>query len=196
MPVEIPLDKICVRTGVLCPRCQRLVDEGVYSDLDVRVMAALVGLERRLEGYRIRYVKSEVVGRKLIVMIESPGGIVPAWLGRAIQEALDDPSITGVVVIPYGGTLQKLVEYAVRPFRVVDTSIYYSLDGSEYLIVKLPERARGKLDPGLVDVVSRIAREKYGVRLMFEYVSVPEEEGAEKISVERLKSILDSIDRF
>ena len=196
MPVEIPLDRICVRTGVLCPRCQSLVDRGLYDDLDIRVMRALLGIEKRLGDVRIKYVKARRLGTRLIVVVEAPDGSLPSWLGRELQMALDDPSITSVIVLPHGGGVQKLVESAVRPYRVVDVSLYYLPDGKEYYIVKLPSSARGRVNSELLRVVEELAEKWYGAGIMIEYVDVPEEEPVEKVSVKDLRSLLDRIDRF
>jgi len=196
VPVEIPLDKICVRTGVFCPRCQRLLDEGVYDELDVKVMRALLSIERELGSYNIRFVKAQRLDHKVVVTVEAPGGALPAGLGRRIQEAMDDPTVSDVIVLPHGGGLQRLLEYAVRPFRIVDTVINYAPDGREYLIVKLPRQAKDQLDPGLVRVVVEIAKKKYGKSIIFEYVDVSEEEPSEKISIQELRRILGNIDRL
>ncbi len=196
MPVEIPLDRICVRTGVLCPRCQSLVDRGLYDELDIRVMRTLLSIERRLGDARIKYVKTLRLDNRLVVLVEAPGGSLPGWLGKELQMALDDPSITRVIVVPHGGGVQKLVEHAVKPFKVVDVSVYYSPDGKEYYIVRLSASAKGKIDRSLLRVVEKLAEKWYGKGIIVEYVETPREEASEKISISELRSLLDKIDRF
>ncbi len=195
--MEIPLDRICVRTGVLCPRCQRLVDEGVYNELDVEVMRAFLRIEKKLGDRTLRYVKTQRLDHKLVVLVDTPDGILPSWLGKELQAALDREDVTAVIVLPHtGGDIKKLIEYAVRPYRIIDITRVYSLDGSIDYVVKLPAKARGRLDPGVLAIVLELVQKRFGGRLYIEYVDVEEREEVEKVSTEELKKLLDRIDRL
>ena len=197
MPVEIPLDRICVRTGLLCPSCQRKVREERYTEDDLNVMRALLSLEGKLGQLKVRFVRSYRVDHKLVVLLESTSGTLPVWLNRELQAALDDPTVNSVIVLPARGVgVKELVEAAIRPFKVVDVSKVYSPDGSVYYVVRLPSNTRGKLDAGVLKIVLELIEKRFRAGVYLEYVEEEEEEPGVKISVKDLRSLLDRLDRF
>lgn len=194
MPVRIPLDRICVNTGVLCPRCQRIAEERGYSDLDIRVMRALLSLEKRLGATEIEFVSTRRLDGKLLVLVRAQGE-VPVWLGRELQAALDDPSVARIIVLPIDIRDPKaLIEYAIRPFRVLDIKKVYLPDGSEDLIVKLPRAALERTDPAVLETVLDVVRRRIRGEVYIEYVDVP---AGERVSIakEDLWRVLDKIGR-
>ena len=194
MPVKIPLDRICVNTGVLCPTCQRIAEERGYTDLDIRVMRALLSLEKRLGGSEIEFVATKRLDGKLLVLVRARGE-VPVWLGRELQAALDDPGVARIIVLPIDIRDPKaLIEYAIRPFRVLDIKRVYLPDGSEDLIVKIPKAALERTDPAVLETVLDIIRGRLRGEIYIEYVDVP---AGERVSIARedLWRALDKIGR-
>ncbi len=198
MPVEIPLDKICVRSGILCPRCQSLVDSGVYDDLDLRVMRALLSLENRLSSVKIKYVKSKLKDNKLLIFIESDSiDSIPVWLGREILAYLDDPRIKSVLIVPKFDDPQELLEYVIRPYKVLGVRRAYLPDGSLVVTLTLPRKAREKLEQsGLLGVILELLRKKYKGEVLIEYAEETPIE--EKISINKqdIKKLLSKLDLY
>ncbi|MCY0868878.1 MAG: hypothetical protein OWQ48_06620 [Desulfurococcus sp.] len=68
--MKYPLDRICVKSGVLCPSCQRKVEEGVVREDEIPVMRVLMDLEEKLKFLRKgSYSKTYRLRDRLIVMI-------------------------------------------------------------------------------------------------------------------------------
>ena len=196
MPVEIPLDRICVRTGVLCPRCQSLVDQGLYDDLDIRVMRALLELEEKLGSISVKFVKAHRYGSRVVVLVNVDRGQIPVWLGEELRKVLGEDE--KVIVLPEAGSdIKRLVEGVIHPLKVVDVKKVYSLDGGVDLIVEVPEDARERLDPSTVSVLIDIVQKRLGARLYLRYVKTegPREPGV-KVSLSEMRRVLDRIDRF
>ncbi len=43
--MKIPLDYVCVRSGLLCNRCQSLIDSGEVFEYEVEIIKVLLDLE-------------------------------------------------------------------------------------------------------------------------------------------------------
>lgn len=197
VPVEIPLDKICVRSGILCPRCQSLIDRGVYDSVDVSVMRALLDVEDRLGGVSVRFVKSRVVDGVLVVVVETRGGSVPVWLGEEIRKRVDLDGVRDVLVVEGGRDPLALLERLISPFKVLAVNKSYLPDGSVAVVLKLPAGARRLLAEkgAAARVVLDMLREKYSGEIYIEYEEQGET-GSVKLSKPDLKKLLGGLDRY
>ena len=169
MTVEIPLDKICVRSGILCPRCQALVDEGKYNELDVSVMEALLALEKRYRDYNIRFIKAYQIDDLLYVLVEARPGI-PVSLGQDIRRNLRVEGIEKVIVVQYHADRRTMLESLLDPYDVEGIEEAYLPDGSVVLVVKLPTEAKRFIESFKGRIVLRLAEKLLGKPIYVEYV--------------------------
>ena len=167
------MDKICVRTGVLCPRCQSLVDRGLYNDLDIRVMRALLEVERKYRDTRIRFVKAYRIDDIVYVLVESSPG-VPASLGADIRRHLDVEGVERVLVVEYRADKRRLIEEIIAPYRVIGIQEAFLPDGGEVVIVKVPIEARRLLESIKGKYILRLAEKLLGKQVYIEYVESSE----------------------
>ena len=69
--------------------------------------------------------------------------------------ALDKPRIKKVIVMPTNEDPKSLLEYIIRPYKVIDMSRYYLPDGSEAVTIKIPRDAAVKLVGELEELVKK-----------------------------------------
>jgi len=169
VPVAIPLDKICVKSGVLCPRCQALVDEGKYTDLDVKVMEALLKIEKRYRDYDIRFVKAYQIDDLVYVLVEARPGI-PVSLGQDIRRNLGLEGIQRVIVVQYHADRRTMLESLFQPYEIETIEEAYLPDGSVVLVLKLPEEAKKFIESFKGRIVLRLAEKLVGKPIYVEYV--------------------------
>ena len=169
MPVEIPLDRICVKSGILCPRCQALVDKGVYNDLDVKVMKAFLDIERKTRGYTIKYVKSYQIDDILYVLVESTPGI-PSTLGADLRKTLGIEEITRVIVVEYKDDKRRLIETLISPYKVLGIQEAFLPDGSNVFVIKVPIEAKRLLESHKGKYIVRLAEKLLGKQIYIEYI--------------------------
>ena len=182
MPVSIPLDKICVRNGIFCPKCQSLLDQGKYSDLDVAVMRALLDLERKYRGFDIRFIKSYQIDDLLYVLVEARPG-VPASLGRDIRERLpQEMGISRVMVVEYKRDPRTMLEQLFHPYPVLSLEEAYLPDGSNVAVIRLPSEARGFVESFKGRILLRLAQKLLGKPVHIEY----QEARVERLDAEML----------
>jgi len=168
VPVSIPLDKICVRSGVYCPRCQRLLDEGKYSKVDVKVMEALLAVEGKYSGYEIKFVKSYRIDDLLYVLVEARPGI-PVSLGGDIYRRVKDLGIERVVVVEYSRDPRRVLEQLLTPYPVLAIEEAYLPDGSTVAVIRVPRDAQRFIESFKGRTVLKLAEVLLGKPVYVEY---------------------------
>ena len=140
--MKIPLDQICVRTGILCPRCQRLVDTGAVQRFEVDIMKALLELEGRADFKFLKdatYVKSMTSNNTIILLIEVKNAILQSRmltkLGRSLAEKIGKKVR---VVNVANNNLRDIASQLVYPARVIGINTLWLPDGTIEHIVRIP----------------------------------------------------------
>jgi len=139
--VKIPLDHICVKTGVLCPRCERLVSSGEVEKFEVDVMRLLLELEEKPEFKFLKnatYHKAINVDNFLILVIEIKEQVTSRTLGR-LGRALSDGLKMKVRVINKSNTnIREIASQLLYPARVIGVNTLWLPDGTVEHIVRIP----------------------------------------------------------
>ena len=87
--LKIPLDRICVKTGVLCPSCQFKVEKGIVKEFEVDIMRALLELEEEMKELKeAEYIKSYDLGDLILVILKVPRGYDTNEVAKKIRQAL------------------------------------------------------------------------------------------------------------
>ena len=136
--VKIPLDYICVKTGVLCPRCQSLVNSGKVDKREIDVMKALIELEETKEFRflkNIRYYKTLWVNDMIIVVI-GDSNRRPAEL-KKLAKALSEKLGSRVQVIEKTKDLKRLASELTSPARVLGVNMVWLPDGTTQYVVRV-----------------------------------------------------------
>ncbi len=143
--MQIPLDRVCVKSGILCDKCKAKVDSGLYKQWEVDVMRALLELEPSYKELRAAsYVKSVIIDNVLYVMLDKVT-YVSRGLAKALEDKLKNLNIKGVRVISYGGDPRQLLSNLLSSANVMSVGTYYAPDGSAYYVVKVPASERGRV---------------------------------------------------
>ncbi|AEM37988.1 putative transcription elongation factor [Pyrolobus fumarii 1A] len=166
-----------MKSGVLCPRCQELVDTGKVEEREVDIMRALIELEesgklpelRDAVYHRAYFIDSNMV---IIVMDVSGATSVPVFtrLARKIEGALSE-KLGGIRVriVPRAGDVRTLAVHLLYPARVLGVNYVYMPDGTIEYVVRISRRDRRRVEPQkefLERVLTELAGQK--VRLRFE----------------------------
>jgi transcription antitermination factor NusA-like protein len=134
--LRIPLDVICVKTGILCPSCQRKVDEGLVQPYEVDIMRKLLELEEEVKQLKnLEYVKSYDLGSVLIVVLK--GEQVDPEVIRKIRQALSkalDRKVRVVIKVPEA---REVASQVLIPLTVKGVNVVWMPDGTEKYVVRV-----------------------------------------------------------
>ena len=198
MGLRIPLDKICVRVGVLCPSCQAKVERGVVEEWEVGVLKALVEAEEELGGLDFEYVKG-VRHRGTLYIITRDPWRVPVEVEEELSRRLSALGFRRVRIVGDYSDPVEAIRIALRPARLLGVNRYYSPDGSVYYIARVPRVDSHLLAGRLEDarfLLKRAAPDaELDVRL--EDAEVPPPLSLEGLGVDRekLRGLLDRLGR-
>uniref|UniRef100_A0A7C2Z9E8 Transcription elongation factor NusA n=1 Tax=Ignisphaera aggregans TaxID=334771 RepID=A0A7C2Z9E8_9CREN len=170
--MKIPLDVICVRSGVLCPRCRRIIESNEHSELEVDIMRYLLELENDNNFRFLKnagYVKSYKVDSTIIVIIDIHEHVSRQSLirlGRALEERLG----LKVRIVQKSPDPKAFISQLISPARIQGIDSVWTPDGSVQHIVRIP-RSDARLLPLRVDVLesllSSIYNEVYRVKISY-----------------------------
>jgi len=156
--MKAPICEVCLKNdGVLCPADERKLQEGVISELDVKVARLLYKL---LGDVDIEFKKAVEAG-DLIVLIVGRGD-VPTVIGKGGKniKALVKELGKRVRVIEgldtWGpGELKKLATDLFYPASVFGVNIVYKPNGDQYYKILIPRGESKKLPekPELLEVI-------------------------------------------
>ncbi len=168
--VQIPLDYVCVKSGVLCPRCQGLIDSGAVDEREVPIMKALIELEesegmqilKKATYYKAYFVDNDMV---IIVMDLGVGTSVPVFsrYAREIEQKLREKLGMKVKIIPKASDVRGLATHLLYPARVLGVNTLWLPDGSIEYVVRITRRDERRLGKAK-EVYERILTEILGKR--------------------------------
>lgn len=164
--MKYPLDKICIKSGLYCPSCQRKLDSGEVASDEVEVLKALIELEDELKFLKKgEYVKSVSIGDKAIVFIKDEFTIEEK---RKLEEELSQKLDRRVRVVEHTNDLKRLVEQILYPATLYGINRVWIPDGSEIINIRVSRRDRRliKEKEEYEKLIEKISNAK--VRIVFE----------------------------
>ncbi len=166
--MRYPLDKICVKSGVLCPRCQRLVDTGVVSRDEIPVMKELMELEEEIRGLKEGIYEKAYMHDNLIVIIVR--GLRDRSARERVNRELSSRLKKRVRLVEKTGDVRDLIEQVIAPATLLGVNTLWLPNGTEQIIVRLPKREQRFIGNKL-EAYEKILEQILGkpVRIRFEY---------------------------
>lgn len=170
--MKIPLDIICVRSGILCPRCRKVIEGGEHTEIEVEVMRYLLELENDANFRFLRnatYVKSYKADSMLIVILDIQESIPRPVIIR-LSKALEEKLGIRIRIIQKTSDPKSFISQLISPARIQGIDSVWTPDGSVQHIVRIP-RSDAKLLPLKTNVIENlltsIYNEVYRVKISY-----------------------------
>lgn len=167
--VKTILDAFCVKSGILCRRCEEKVEKGQVSQLDLKVIQRIVELEKNNPVLQdVTYHKSVEADGVMAVLVDKKD--MPKLLGGGAKVVKDLSETFGkrVKLISYGGDDREFLEDLFSPLSILTINTIWIPDGSTETKVILSGRQPRKM-PVDLDKVRKIAQELKGMTLRVEF---------------------------
>lgn len=175
--MKTSLCNLCIKSGILCPKCQEKVASGEVTDTDMRVARILLALEEKhsslqkidfYKAYEADNVLALVVGRGNSKQFQAEGG-------RIIRE-LAEKAGKRIRVFEKRGDARSFLEELFSPVSITTINKIWLPDGSQETRVILPGRSRRL--PLKSNVLKALAKEIRGITLRIAFESQLEREYA------------------
>ncbi len=164
MPVGIPLDRVCLRSGVYCSVCERKISEGRIEEWEIELLKALVDLEPSLGSTILDYVKAYRAGNAIVIVANVRGSVPVAFKERLARRL----GVSDVVIVSNTSDIVRLAEELLYPLRVTGIDRSYLPDGTVETILRVegdePPRAWA------VELFKELARRRLGTEVKIRYV--------------------------
>jgi transcription antitermination factor NusA-like protein len=167
--VKTILDAFCVKSGILCRRCEEKLAKGQITALDLKVIQKMVELEKAnpvLED--VTYHRAVEADDMMAILVDKRD--LPRLLGGGAKVVRDLGETFGkrVKLISYGGDDREFLEDLFSPLSILTINTIWIPDGSTETKVILTGREPRNMpiDP---ETVRKIAEEVRGMTLRIEF---------------------------
>jgi len=167
--VRTALDSFCVKSGILCRKCEEKVKRGEVTRLDLKIIKALMDLEKSFPKLQdVTYHKSAEAGGTIVTLVDASDVGTFLSQGGKIVKALEKELGKRVKVMSYGGDMRQFLEELLSPLSILTINTVWIPDGSTE--TKAVIRGRRPLRmPVNLDVAKRLAKELRGLTLRIDF---------------------------
>ena len=167
--VKTILDAFCVKSGILCRRCEEKLEKGQVTELDIKVIQKLVQLEKENQVLEdVTYHRAIDTDDMLAVLVDKKD--LPRLLGGGARIVKDLGETFGkrVKLLSFGGDDRDFLEDLFSPLSILTINTVWIPDGSTETKVILSGRKPRNM-PVDLDKMRKIAQEMKGMTLRVEF---------------------------
>src|SRR5208337_287020 len=167
--VKTILDAFCVKSGILCRRCEEKLQKGLITDLDLKVIRRMVELEKEYPVLQdVTYHRSVEAEDMMAVLVDKKD--LPRLLGGGakVVKELGESFGKRVKLISFGGDDRAFLEDLFSPLSIFTINTIWIPDGSTETKVILSGRRPRKM-PVDLDMVQTIAKDMRGMTLRVQF---------------------------
>jgi transcription antitermination factor NusA-like protein len=168
--VKTILDEFCVKSGILCVKCEEKLRKGQVSPLDFKVIKVLIELEKDYPVLKkVFFHKSIEASDTLAILVNKNDMIqILSQGGKIIKALAEKIGKKRIKLLSYGSGEREFLEELLSPFSILTVNTVWLPDGSTETKVILPGRKPKRL-PIDFEEVKEIAKEVKGMSLRIEF---------------------------
>jgi len=171
MPKMANICYFCLRSGILCSKCQEKLRSGEISELDLKVARILLSLEKTYPLLQGVYFHKAVEANGILALIVGRGDMprLLSYGGKIIKE-IGQKTGANIRVLEHGVDDRKFLEDIFAPLNIVAMNRIWLPDGSTETRVILKKMRRRTSDikaAALKELVKKVR----GMTLRIEFAS-------------------------
>lgn len=163
------LCNFCLKSGILCSKCQSKVKSGQISDSYLEIARLLLSLEKKYPPLQNVYFHKAVEADGVFALIVERGDVARllAYGGKIIR-AIGEKTGKKVRILEQGADDRKFLEDLFAPFPVITINTIWLPDGTTETRVIL--RQRGRRPPPInIKAMKQIAKKVRNMVLRIEF---------------------------
>ena len=167
--VKTILDAFCVKSGILCRRCEEKLQKGLITELDLKVIKKIVEMEKDHPVLQdVTYHRSVEAEDMIAILVDKKD--LPRLLGGGakVVKELGESFGKRVKLISFGGDDRAFLEDLFSPLSILAINTVWIPDGSTETKVILTGRRPWKM-PVDLDMVQNIAKDMRGMTLRVQF---------------------------
>jgi transcription antitermination factor NusA-like protein len=167
--VKTILDAFCVKSGILCRKCQEKIEKGQITDLDLKIIRLLTELEKENPALQeVTYHKAVEAENNVVILVDrrDMGRILSG--GAKTVHAISDSLGKKVKILSYGGDDRQFLEDLLSPLSILTLNTIWIPDGSTETKVILSGRQPRRM-PVDLEMVKGLAKQLRSMSLRIEF---------------------------
>lgn len=159
----------CLKSGILCPKCQAKLKLGEITKTDLEIGRLLLSMESEYPLLQELYFHKVVESDRVLALIVGRGDVARLLsYGGKIVRAISEKTGKTVRVLENGVGERKFLEDLLAPLSIITINTIWLPDGSEETRVILRRRGRRPL-PVNIEGLKQIAQQIRGMTLRVEF---------------------------
>jgi len=168
MPKMVNVCHFCLKSGILCPKCQAKLRLGEISKTDLEIGRLLLSLEDVYPPLQEVYFHKAVETDNVLALIVGKGDIARLLsYGGKILKTIGKETSKTVRVLEQGADDRKFLEDLFAPLSIITINTIWLPDGSQETRVIL--RKQGRKPPLNVEALKKVAQKVRGITLRVEF---------------------------
>jgi len=165
--VKTALCNFCLKSGILCSKCQGKLKSGEVSEADFKIARLLLSLEEKYPPLQDVYFHKAIEANGVLAVVVKRGD-VPRLLGYGgkIIRSLGEKTGKTIRVLEHGVDDRKFLEDLFVPMRILTINTIWLPDGTTETRVIL---RRGRRRTPNVKALKEIAQKVRGMTLRVEF---------------------------
>jgi transcription antitermination factor NusA-like protein len=169
MPKMVNVCHFCLKSGILCPKCQTKLKLGEISKADLEIGQLLLSLEGSYPALQEVYFHRAVETDGVLALIVGKGDVAKLLsYGGKILRAIGEKTGKNIRILEHGVDERKFLEDLFAPLNILTINTIWLPDGSQETRVILRRRGRRPL-PVNLDAVKQIAQKVRGITIRVEF---------------------------
>lgn len=166
--MKAALCDFCLRSGILCSKCQGKLRSGEVSQVDLRIAQLLLKLEKSYPSLQDVYFYKAFAADGVLAVVVGKGDIAPLLgYGGKILKALAEKTGKRIRVLEHGVSERKFLEDLFAPLTILTINTIWLPDATTETKVIL--RKRGRRPPINVKASKKLAEKIRGITLRVEF---------------------------
>jgi len=163
------LDNFCLKSGILCPYCQKKLESGEVSETDIKIARLLLSLENEYPPLQEMYFHKAVEADGFLALVVRRGDVARLLsYGGKIVKAVGKEMRKKVRVLEYGVDNRKFLEDLFAPLSIITINTIWLPDGTTETRVILRKTSQ-KPSSKNMKALREIAKKLRGIILRVEF---------------------------
>lgn len=169
MPKMVNVCHFCLKSGILCPKCQAKLKSGEISKTDLEIGQLLLSLENTYPPLQDLNFHKAIETDGVVALIVGRGDVAKLLgYGGKILRAIGEQTGKNIRVLEHGVDERKFLEDLFAPMSIITINTIWLPDGTEETRVILRRRGRRPL-PVNIEAIKQIAQKVRGITLRVEF---------------------------
>lgn len=166
--MKAALCDFCLKSGILCSKCQEKLRSGEVSQVDLKIARLLLKLEKSYPPLQDVYFHKAFDADGVLAVVVGKGDIAPLLsYGGKILKSLAEETGKRIRVLEHGVSERKFLEDLFAPLTILAINTIWLPDGTTETKVIL--RKRGRRLPINVKASKKLAQRVRGITLRVEF---------------------------